>query len=325
MAQPDIPDPPNYNQAAREGVYADLESYPLRYLVEAASRMGGRVNIEGQDYDFTGLGDADNAAVMSARMAQTLLDIQRDLGPEFIRQRLEELRQADPRGYEARRELFDRIMAQAEAQPDRPLAEDLQASIVNELTSAGRLDRNMLNEIQQTVRGGQVARGNYLGPAATAAESGAVVRASDALRTNQQQQAVGFLGSGVTPEDVEYRRIQQSMANLGNFVSGTTPTAQFSSVAGAGNGAAPFVTGTPNSQITNPGAGQQGVNQALAMYTGNVNWAQNQVNPWVAGTSAAASALSAGMNLGWRPGAPAPARPGYVGDVNVNPRVASYV
>jgi len=302
----DAPKPPDYEQAAREGVYADLETYPLRYLTEAASRMGGRIVIDGKQYDFTGLGEADNARVMSDKMAQVLLDLQRDLGPEFIKQRIEELKAADPQGYAARQQLFDRILKSVEASPDRPLAADLQSSIVGELQNAGRLDRRMLDQVQQSVRGGQVRRGNYLGSAATAEEAGGVVRASESLRDSQQQQALGFLNSGVTPEDVAYRRIQQSLGNLGAYIGGETPTAQFNQLSGAGNAAVPFVSGGPNSQTTNPNAGAQGMNWANQIYSGNVNWQQNQVNPWIAGLNFGAGAMQTGVNLGWNPGAWSP-------------------
>jgi hypothetical protein len=292
------PKAPDYADAATQAVYADLETYPLRYLTEAASKMGGKVTIDGKEYDFTGLGTADNAAIMSDKMAQTLLDIQRDLGPEFVKQRIEELKLADPKGYAARQQLFDTIMRQAEENPNRPLANDLQNSIVAELKNAGRLDADMLDEVQQAVRGGQVGRGNYLGTAANAQEAGAVVRAGEGLRDQQQQQALGFLESGVTPEDVEYRRLQQAMGNLGNFIAGQTPTAQFGSLSAAGAGAAPFISGGPNSQTTNPNAGQQGVNNALNIYSGKINWAQNQVNPYVAGISAGVNTFAATRGMG---------------------------
>lgn len=303
MAGGRVPKPPDYAEAAKQGVYADLETYPLRYLTEAASKMGGKVTIDGKEYDFTGLGNADNSKVMSDKMAQTLLDIQRNLGPEYVKQRIEELKQADPKGYAARQDLFNRIMRQAEQNPNRPLGDELQNSIVGQLQNAGRLDQNELNSVQQSVRGGQAGRGNYLGAAATAQEAGAVVNASDALRNQQQKQGLDFLNSGVTPEDVEYRRMQQNLANLANFTNGQTPTAQFGSLSSAGNGAAPFIGGGNNSQITNPNAGQQGVNNALNIYSGNVNWAANQVNPYVAGISAALNTAGAAYSLGWRPGA----------------------
>lgn len=331
MSSKKAPAPPDYEAAAREGVVADLETYPMKYLIEAASKMGGKINIGGKDYDFTGLGDGDTARVMSDQMAQAMLDLQRDLGPEFIKQRVEQLKQADPEGYAARKELFDRIIASTEANPDRPLAEDLQASIVGELTNAGRLDARQLEQVQQNVRGGQVARGNYLGTAAAAQEGGATVAASDAARDATQQQALGFLGSGVTPEDVEYRRLQQNLADLGAFIGGTTPTAQFRSLSAAGNGAAPFIGGGPNTQTTNPNAGAQGINNAQNIYSGNVNWAQNQMNPYLAGLSFGVNTASTAVNAGWSPWKTTPQtnfnvpynKAAYTGDANIQPWAAN--
>jgi len=314
------PDPPDYAQAAREAVYADLDTYPMKYLVEAASKMGGKVTIDGKEYDFTGLGDADNARVMSDQMAQALLDIQKDLGPEFIKQRLRELEQADPQGFQARKDLFARILAQIERDPDRPLAADLQTSIMGELQRAGRLDARQTSQVQQAVRGGQVARGNYLGAAPISQEAGAVVAAGDALRGQQQQRGLDFLNSGVSPEDVEYRRLQQSMANLGAFIGGTTPTAQFQQLSNAGNGAAPFIGGGYNTQQTNPNAGTQGVQNALAIYQGNVNWSNSQANPYMAGLSMGIQTLNAGVNLGWQPFAATAPTGSFTGDITVPAR-----
>ena len=99
------PEMPNYEQAAREGVQADLQAFPTRYLVDAASRMGTSVNVDGQNYDFTGLGDVDSARVLSDKMAQVMLDLQRTRSPQFIRQRIEELKASDPEGYAARQTL----------------------------------------------------------------------------------------------------------------------------------------------------------------------------------------------------------------------------
>lgn len=288
-------------------MYANLENYPLQYLVDAASKSGKAVTVGGKTYDFTGLGDADNARVMSDKMAATLLDIQRGLGPQFIQQRLDELKQADPKGYAARQDLFDRILADSQAHPNRPLAEDLQSSIVGQLTNAGRLDARELEQVQQQVRGGQAARGNTLGNAATSQEASAAVQASDTLKNQQQQEALGFLNSGVTPEDVEYRRLQQSLQNLGAFQSGQTPTAEFRSLSAAGNGAAPFISGGPvggpGGVQTDPNAGAQGQNFYNQLYSGQVNWQQNQVNPWIAGLSTGISgiapAYNAGVNAGW--------------------------
>ncbi len=267
----------------------------MRYLVDAASQTGGKVTVGGKDYDFTGLGDGDNAAVMSDKMASTLLDIQKGLGPKFIEQRLAELKQADPKGYAARQDLFTRIMADSQANPNRPLADDLQNSIVKQLTDSGHLDARELEQVQQGVRGGQVARGNYLGNSAVSEEAGAAVKASDSLKSQQQQEALGFLNSGVTPEDVQYRRMQQDLSNLGAFQAGETPTARFKSLSGAGNTAAPFIGGSGPTTTTNPNAGQQGQAYANQLYSGQVNWANTQTNPYTAGLS---TGISGGAAFG---------------------------
>ena len=60
----DPPKPPDYAAATREGVEADIESLPVRKLIEAAARQGTKVtytDMSGKEktVDFTGFGDAD--------------------------------------------------------------------------------------------------------------------------------------------------------------------------------------------------------------------------------------------------------------------------
>jgi len=298
FSKPKIPDP---NQAAVAGAIEDMVNYPDRLKVEALAQMGGRAVINGRLYDFTGLGTADNNAVVSDQMAQAMLDIQRNYGADYIRQRLANLQQADPAGYAARRQMFDRILADAEKNPNRPLAEDLQSQIAAMLARGGNLTTgpgSQLEEIQQAVRGKQIANGIFLGNAPASAEASAVVQAGDQLKQERQAQALGFLNSGVTPEDVEYRRIQQSLSNLGNFSSGQSPVTEFASLSGAQTGAAPFDPGAVTTQALNLNAGYQGMQDASAIYSGNINWANQQVNPWAAGLSTGFSALGAMSNMG---------------------------
>lgn len=290
---PETPETPDYAEAARQAVYADLETYPTRYLVDAAARSGQRVSVGGKEYDFTGLGQADTVGAMSDQMAQTLLEIQRGMGPQLIEQRLRQLQQADPEGYAARRQLFDQIVADAKANPDRPIAENLQQSIVGELQNAGRLDAKQTQEVQNQVRNSQVGKGNYLGNAAIAQEARGVVGASEQQRSKQQAQALDFLNSGVTPEDIEYRRMQQAIGNLTNFANSTTPTAQFQGLSGAGNQSVPFWGGGQSNVVTNPNAAQQGANNALGIYSNQLNWSNQQANPWLAGISTGASTFGA--------------------------------
>jgi hypothetical protein len=295
------PDMPDYEEAAREGVYADLDTYPTRYMVDAASRMGVPITIRGETYDFTGLGDVDSSRVVSDKMAQTMLDIQRENSGRIIAQRLRELKAADPDGYSARKQLFDRIMASADENPDRPMAENLQNQITAELQNGGKLDSRGRDQVQEGVRGGQVRRGVFLGNAPIQQESAAMVQAGDQARDTRQQRALQFLESGISPEDVEYRRFQQALGNLGSFVNKETPTSQFKQLSGANNGAVPFIGGGPNAARINPASGAQGAAWASQVYQNDWNVTNSQTNPYMAGLSTAASGVNALASLGWSP------------------------
>src|ERR1017187_1373125 len=108
MSKPSIPDP---NKAAVAGASADLANFPFQYMINSLAQTGGSANIAGQNYDFTGLGNADVAGQMSGQMAQALLDIQNNYGSQYVQQRLADLQQSDPTGYAARQQLFDKILA----------------------------------------------------------------------------------------------------------------------------------------------------------------------------------------------------------------------
>lgn len=303
MGAPDIPSMADPAQSAIAGAREDIANFPFRYQIEAAAKKGEKYTdpVTGKVYDFTGLGDADNAGVISDKMAQTLLDIQKGYGAEFVKQRVEDLKRSDPTGYAARKQFFDKVMADADAHPDRPLAENLQSQVKDMLSRGGKLDNRQLEQVQEGVRGKQVKSGIYLGNAPAVEESTAVVNAGEQQRTNRQNQSLDFLKSGISPDDVEYRRIQQTLSNLGNFVSGTSPIAEFGSLSGAQGGAAPFTTTGGVNQQTNPNAALQGQQNAQQIYGQQVNFANSQANPWMAGVSTGVSALSAAANLGYNP------------------------
>ena len=298
MNSPKIPDP---NQAAVAGTIADVGNFPFKAQIDALAQTGGKATIGGQTYDFTNLGTADQNAAVSQQMAQALLDIQNNYGPQYVQQRLADLQQSDPTGYAARKQLFDKIIADSEANPNRPMAQDLQNQVTSLLGQSSNLTTGPGSEteqVQEGVRGQQVKNGIFLGNAPAQQEASAIVNAGDEMQQKRQAQAQGFLNSGVSPEDVTYRRIQQSLSNLGNAINGQTPEAQFASLSGAGNGAAPFNTGNVQSPSLNPNAGLQGLQNMADIYSGNVNWADNQLNPWTAGLSTAANAAGALKSMG---------------------------
>lgn len=283
---PDIPDP---NKAAIAGAVADTKNFPFQSKINTLATEGGDATINGTNYDFTGLGQADVQSDLNSQMAQVLLGIQQNYGAAYIQQSLADLQQSDPQGYAARGQLFNQILSESQANPDRPLSDDLQNSINSQLAQGGQLTDKETEQVQQGVRGQQIKNGITLGNAPEEQEAGAVEQAGQQQSTQNQEQAQAYLTSGVSPEDIQYRQIQQSLSNLGAFVNGQTPTAQFSSISGAQNGAAPFTTAQPNSAGINTGqAEQQGVSNAYSIYGAQ----QSQANPFLSGISTGLSAYN---------------------------------
>lgn len=292
---PSIPDP---NQAAIAGVKQNVSNFPFEYIINALSQMGGSGTVNGQSYNFSGLGNADVQNQLSDQMAQTLLDIQNGLGPQYIAQRLADLQQADPQGYAARQQLFDQIQQDANnPAPNLQLSQSTQNAILQELNKGASLDPQELTDVQQGVRGQQLSRGLYLGNAATQQEADAAVNAGDQLQQQRQQAAGSFLQSGVSPSDIQYRQIQQDLANLGAFLNNQTPTAQFGSLSGAQQQAAPTPNTGYQAASIDPNAAAQGISNSYSLY----NIANSQANPYLAGLSTGISGLNTGFNLGWSP------------------------
>lgn len=289
---------PSASKAAIAGIQADLELSPFNYLINSAATLGNKIVIDGKEYDFTGQGQTDIARSMSDKMAKALLDLQREKSPEIIKQRIEELKTSDPQGYAARQQLFERIMADAGKNPDRPIASDLQKMLSDELAKgSGFSDAKQAEQVREGVRGKQVASGIYRGNAPTTEEAKTVVNAGNQLRVQRQQNALEMLQSGTTPEDAAYRRVQQTIANLGNFAGGRTPTAQFGQVSSAANGPVQFTGMAPQTGTFNQNAAGQGMQNTLSIYNGQMNFANSQANPWLAGLSIGANAIGALGNI----------------------------
>ncbi len=277
------------------GMKTDQETLPARRIIEAAAQLGQKVtvNIPGkgmQTFDFTGMGSADYAAQYGDQMTQQMLDLQREMGPQFVEQRLKELEAADPEGAAMRTRLWETIKTGVEAGPtDRPANEEMARIIQERLDRGGTLDEATSNEISQGVLGHQVANGNWLGNAAGAQEADVLGQASEMQRTSAQEDALKFLTGGLDPQDVAYREQQQGLANLGAFINGETPTAQFGQVSGAAGGTVQFQTGGALPGV-NQNAGWQGINNQMSLFNTNQN--TGQVNPWLAGLSGGASAAN---------------------------------
>ena len=112
------------------------------------------------------------------KMAETMLNVQQKYGKEFIQQRMEELKAADPTGYEVRQMLGE--------------------AAKEDLALGTQLSPEMRNQVEQQERAAQAARGNIYGSAPAAAEAMAVGDAGFRMRQQRLANAASFL-SGTTP------------------------------------------------------------------------------------------------------------------------------
>jgi hypothetical protein len=223
------------------------------------------------------------------------LDIQQGYSGQEIAQRLADLKQADPNGYAAYGQLFGQIQNDINQNPpNQPLSESTQGAINNVLQQSQSLTPDQLNQVQNSARGQNVGSGVYLGNAPAQAEANAVVGATDVQNQQAQSAATKYLSEGVTPSDIQFRTIQQNLADLGAFINGQTPTAQFSELSGAQGGAVPTPnTGYQTPTINESSAAQQGLSEANTLFGLN----QQVANPYLAGLNLASQGISTGNNL----------------------------
>ena len=313
-----VPDPVS---GAIAGAKETTALYPFQYIINAPSQTGGKATLidpatgKPKEYDFSGAGQQQVQGQISDKMAQVMLDIQKGYGPQYIAQRLKDLEQSDPEGYAARKQLFDQIQQEASTNPpNEPLSEQTQKSISEILTASGKLTPEEQRQVQQGVRGQNIASGVYLGGAPAQKEASATVGALDQKQQQGQSAAEQYLSMGVTPSDIQYQKIQQDLANYGAFINKQTPTAQFGQLQGAQQGAAPYSSSYQTPGITGIGqSAQQGMNWQQGIYGAQ----QNIANPYMAGLST----LSQGIGIAGQSGMfSSPSyMPSYAGGAISNP------
>lgn len=241
------------------------------------------------EVDFTGIGEIDMAKDYADKMAKALLENQQKYGVDFVKVAKEQLEQSDPEGTAARKQLADMVMADLDRKaPQRPVASELSRQLLEDLNRPGI-------SAAQASAAGQGGGGTDID--ALIAEINAANET--ASRMGDQQRMMGWLSSGATPQDVEYRRNQQAMANAASFLGGKTPQAQFGQLSGAQQGASPFVQGPALSNIDSATAGSWGPGAAGTAYGNQLQQQASQLNPWFVGLSSViqgAGALGAASN-----------------------------
>jgi hypothetical protein len=347
MSSPDIPAAPaapDYAAANREGITTDISTLPTRRLIEQAASLGMKVNYvdpstgKTMTADFTGLGDAAGARQQAQLLGQTnadlqrqQLDLRRELGVANAEQTAKEVAAADPAAYAIRNGLTGRIgedltrpnqtetgsqgiydIATKIAAGD-PSTDALNFGLQQALADyqrGGKLDPATERALQDNVRSGQAARGNYLGDAAAVQEAATMGQAAEQRRAQALQQLLGVqaqafgqgqqqnqlaLGAAQTAGNEQraarnetFGRDQQELSNASSIVLGQPITNQFGSLGAAQQGAVGFtpVTGGGLTNL-NPGAGQQGAAWAQNNYGQAMNaWGTQaniaaQGNPWM--------------------------------------------
>jgi len=257
--------------------------------------------------DFTGYGTADVQGAIAKQSAQNILALQEKYGPQFIEEALKEEAQADPEGTAARKLSYQLIQDEIAKHPDRPVADLLQSQVSEQLAAGRNLDSTSDALLKDAVAKAQASRGQ--GNLTEGNEGNEGPDFSQPLTTGfegeqrqqaAQQKALSWLSSGATPEDVQYRREQQDISNLGSFVNGTTPQSQFQTLSGAQQGPAPYYQGQPMAQ--NPaGAGGAMAGAQMQGWNTQLQQAENTPNSWMAGLTALLKGASAAGNAGYKP------------------------
>lgn len=241
---------PNLGAANREAVYAQAETFPLLRQIEAAARMGKKVTYTdpstGKEVtqDFAGMSDIDATREIARAMADMApeltgkqLELAKQYGTQFAKQRRSELEAADPERYK----LYDQFLSNLtsgkgkvdETAPAAPEYEKvatpanmrdtgtaaemrgaLERQVNAELAQAGNLPPGLQRATEQALRARGAATGNILGNAAALREALGVSQAIQASDERRRGQALGLLQSGQTTSDTANRMAQQSFQNI---------------------------------------------------------------------------------------------------------------
>lgn len=241
-----------------------------------------------QEVDFSGFGTADIEGTKARQAADLQLSLSQKYGKQFAEEARKAAEQADPLGTQARKleyELINKDM------PVSAIPGTLDRQITDQVKAGRGLDTMSRDLLDQAIadanasRGGRTAAGDVAGSMATGAEGQARLNAA-------LTKGGAFQSSGVTPEDVRFKRAQQKISNLGSFVNGATPQSQFGNLGNAATGATPTAQAQPSATLPN-NASQIGSAYANSVNSTNTSIANNQSNNWFAGLSTLLNSVSA--------------------------------
>ena len=251
MGKSKAPPPPDYSEATREGVYADIETMPARRRLESAYRLGQPVDYtdprtgEQVSADFTGLGDIDITRAeteallgMVPQMSEAQLSNLIEYGPQFIAEQRGQMEQLDPEGFALREEFagglrrgegtaeeltlgidtpeyeeIGGIPELADTEMTAAGRQELETQLADQLMRGEQLTPQQQRMLEQGVRRAAAARGQALGAGSGLREAIAKLEGGMQLGKQRRGEYLGFLGSGQAQGDVANRLAQQNFAN----------------------------------------------------------------------------------------------------------------
>jgi len=241
---------------------------------------------------FKGYGTADTQGKLAEQNAANSLALSKKYDSQFIDSALAQEKLADPESFAARQRMHELIGEQANREPNHPVSDLLDRQVGDQLKAGSGLDQFDRETLDRAVAEATGARGGG-GQGADYAQPLTTGSAGNARAAAARRKALAFASSGATPEDIDYRRRQQDMANLSSEVNGVTPQSQFASLSGAQNGPTPQVNGQALPVMSGNTSAQAGAN-AVTGY----NAAMSQPNQWMAGLSALINTAGAAGKAG---------------------------
>ena len=238
-----------------------------------------------QTFNFTGMGSAEVQSELAQQLAAVRLSLQAQYGPQFIAQAASEEQQAEPQQVAARGQEFGELEKQLATPFVQPAANVMDRQVQQELQAAqaNKLDPAMMSLLTSGGQAADAAREGGSNPPANFEQPLTSGFAGEAQQLGAIQAAMGELTSGSDPQDIAYRHQQQEIGNVGAFANSQTPEAQFQSLSGAQQGAAPFNPGQSLPEMPGNEAGAGGA--ALSGFQSQLQESENQMAPWLGGVS----------------------------------------
>lgn len=250
----------------------------------------------GNTVSFAGQGTADVQGQIEKALAQGQLELGQKYDPQFIAQALKEEQQANPQQFAARQQLYNDIQGEINKPQVSPVSQTMENQ-VEERVNAGS---GLTPEEQQMLQAAVTAGGNNVGGSGSPDFSTDLTTgfAGEDRALSNAGAGADWLASGETPSDISYREQQQTLANLGSFISGQTPENQYRQVSGAGTSPTPVYDSGYSPSYNGQAATALGQTAGANQYAENADLALQQANPWTAGLSAVLGGTKALANAG---------------------------